>query len=95
MFALEDIASHTIKNMERHLAEMRLDVEQLDDPIDAAFFRAHLDGMEQLMKLQKRRLTATGDEYVALTDQVKELSRKLDESLEVLKNTEGAVAPSV
>lgn len=70
-----------------HLGEMRRAIAEMDDPAESLFFKAHLQGMEQLAGLQKKWKTASPDERFALTEQISQLRVKLMESLEVLKPT--------
>jgi len=68
-----------------HLAEMRAAIADMDDPAEALFYKAHLQGMEQLAALQKRWDAAQPHDRPELADQITSLRTKLMESLEVLK----------
>ena len=73
-----------------HLAEMRAAIADMDDPAEAFFYKAHLQGMEQLAVLQQQWDVAVQADKPGLACQITALRTKLMESLEVLK-PKGAV----
>lgn len=73
--------------IDTHLGEMRRAIAEMDDPAESLFFKAHLQGMEQLATLQKKWTNATPDERLVIAEQISQLRVKLMESLEVLKPT--------
>ncbi len=71
--------------MSDHLDEMRRAIELIDDPTEALFFKVHLQGMEQLLDLEKQWLNASIENRPGFADQITTLSTKLFESLEILR----------
>jgi len=71
--------------MPDYLADMRKTIAEIDDPIEASFFKAHLAGMEQFAELQQRWKQASAEDRPVWAEQITALRTKLLESLEVLK----------
>lgn len=64
---------------------MRQAIREIDDPVEALFFKAHLEGMEQLIALQTKWAAASEADRPPIFTEITELRTKLMESLEVLR----------
>lgn len=71
--------------LDTYLETMRAAIAEMEDQNEAFFYKAHLQGMEQLGVLQKQWMSASPADKPALALQIGSLREKLRESLSVLK----------